>query len=191
MLRGAGGRARGGLAAAVAALAAVASLAFASAAFGAVGDLTPLGCIDDPVSGADTCATSGDGLSGAQGVAVSPNGKSVYAVSDDDEAIAHFQRNLSTGVLTYKGCIKGAFSSATCADTIPNFLNAVDVAVSPDGNSVYVVSRFGDSGVYNFARNTTNGNLTYRNCVGDDDFPGACSRNMAGIDDPTGIAISA
>ena len=68
-------------------------------------------------------------------------------------------------------------------------MNAVDVAVSPDGAAVYVISRFGDSGIYHFARNTTSGALSYRNCVGDDDVP-ACDKSMAGIDDPTGVAIS-
>jgi DNA-binding beta-propeller fold protein YncE len=184
-------RRRTALVAGVVSIAAVAALAFAPAALGAVGDLTPLGCIDDEDTGADVCATSGDGLDGAQAVAVSPDGKSVYVVSDGDEAISRFRRSVSTGELTYKGCIAGAFSPATCADTIPgNFLlNAVDVAVAPDGKSVYVVSRFGDSGVYNFKRDTTTGELTFKNCVGDDDV-GACAQNMAGIDEPTGIAIS-
>jgi DNA-binding beta-propeller fold protein YncE len=171
--------------------AAVTALVLAAVAFGAVGDLTPIGCIDDEDSGPDTCAATGDGLDRPEAVAVSPDGKSVYTVSSDDEAIARFQRNLSTGALTYKGCIDGTFSPSNCATTIPgNFLiNAVDVAVSPDGAAVYVISRFGDSGIFHFERNTTNGALTFRNCVGDDDNP-ACDKNMAGIDDPTGVAIS-
>jgi DNA-binding beta-propeller fold protein YncE len=172
--------------------AAVAALVLAAVAFGAVGDLTPIGCIDDEDSGPDTCAATGDGLERPEAVAVSPDGRSVYTVSSDDEAIARFQRNLSTGALTYKGCIKSAFSPATCADTMPDsiLMNAVDVTVSPDGESVYVISRYGDSGVYHFARNTTSGALSYRNCVGDADFP-ACAANMEGIDDPTGVAVSA
>ncbi len=171
--------------------AALCALVLAAVAFGAVGDLTPLGCIDDPDSGADTCPTSGDGLDRAEAIATSPDGKSVYAVSSDDEAIARFSRNTTTGALTYQGCIDSAFSPADCATSVPgNFLmNAVDVAVSPDGAAVYVISRFGDSGIYHFARNTTSGALNYRNCVGDDDVP-ACDKNMAGIGDPTGVAIS-
>ena len=52
-----------------------------------------------------------------------------------------------------------------------------------------MVSRFGDSGVYHFRRNTTNGLLTFVECVGDSDFP-ACAKNMVGIDDPTGVTVS-
>ncbi len=171
--------------------AAVCALVLAAVAFGAVGDLTPLGCIDDPDSGADTCATSGDGLDRAEAIAVSPDGKSVYAVSSSDEAIARFSRNTTTGALTYQGCIESGFSPADCATTVPGgfLINAVDVAVSPDGKAVYVISRFGDSGIYHFARNTTSGALSFRNCVDDDDIA-ACDKSMAGIDDPTGVAIS-
>jgi len=42
-----------------------------------------------------------DGLLMAQDVAVSPDGKHVYAVSEGDSAIVHFDRNAMTGALTF------------------------------------------------------------------------------------------
>src|SRR6266550_8670863 len=131
-------RVRRRLLVAVAAIAAIASLALVAGAFGASGDLTPLGCIDDEDSGAGTCATTGDGLDNARAVAVSPDGKSVYTISDGDNAIARFHRNVTTGALTYQDCFKDAFSSATCANTVPGgvLIDGVDIAVSPDGKAV-------------------------------------------------------
>ena len=176
----------------IAAAVTIATLALAALALAATGDLTPIGCIDDEDSGADTCAATGDGLDTAEAIAVSPDGTSVYTVSSGDDAIARFRRNSATGALTYKGCTKDNFSTATCGGQIPGnvLLDGADIAVSPDGADVYVTSRFGDSGIYHFRRNQTSGFLAYKNCVGDDDAPGACSKNMAGIGDPVGIAIS-
>ena len=82
-------RARAGT---VALAVAIASLVIAAAALAAVGELTPAGCIDDNDTGADGCAGSADGLDGARSVAVSPDGKSVYAASNNDDAIARFDR---------------------------------------------------------------------------------------------------
>src|SRR5207247_767067 len=55
------------------------------------------GCISETGSGA--CA-DGHGLSGPFSLAVSPDGKSIYAVSRDSDAVARFNRNTTTGPLT-------------------------------------------------------------------------------------------
>ena len=44
-----------------------------------------------------------DGLRGAHGLAISPDGKHVYAVGLHDDGIAVFNRDVSTGLLTYLG----------------------------------------------------------------------------------------
>jgi len=46
-----------------------------------------------------------DGLDGALSIAISPNGDFVYVGSEQDNAIAIFQRNETTGALTYSGMI--------------------------------------------------------------------------------------
>jgi hypothetical protein len=56
------------------------------------GTLTPAGCIQD--AGRTDCGASQHGLDGARGIAVSPEGGSVYVVSVNDSAIVRFNREL-------------------------------------------------------------------------------------------------
>ncbi len=55
------------------------------------GALTPAGCIAD-TQHAGGCASTQEGLNGADGVAISPDGKSVYAAASVDDAVAAFAR---------------------------------------------------------------------------------------------------
>jgi 6-phosphogluconolactonase (cycloisomerase 2 family) len=110
-------------------------------------------------------------------VALSPDGKSLYAVSVLDDAVAHFERNLSTGALTYQGCISGETESgpagtSACALIASAASNGTDsgldavrsVALSADGTSLYVVSE-SDDAVARFARDLSTGALTYQGCI--------------------------
>jgi DNA-binding beta-propeller fold protein YncE len=165
-----------------------ASLVCAAVALAASGDLTPEGCVDDNDNGTDVCAQSVDGLSGAQSVAVSPDGKSVYIASNEDAAIARFERNTTSGALIYRGCLDDSIES--CAQSLPTFMDPVSITVSPDGEWVYVVSRFAVGGIYRFKRNTTNGALSYRDCIARVDFPGTCAQSAPGLKEPTSVAVS-
>jgi DNA-binding beta-propeller fold protein YncE len=114
------------------------------------------GCTSE--TGAGPCA-DGHGLSGTYGVAVSADGKSVYAVSQGGNALVRFNRNITTGAITQPAGTAGCISetgAGPCADG--RALSGVDaVAVSPDGKSVYVTSL---GGVARFNRNTTTGAIT-------------------------------
>lgn len=116
------------------------------------------GCI--AVGGADGCAT-GLGLDGPNSVAVSPDGKNVYATSVKSDAVTTFQRNATTGALTQTtdgtGCVA---NTATTGCTTGRALNGPDVVrVSPDGKNVYV-GAFDGSAVAMLNRNATTGALT-------------------------------
>ena len=74
--------------------------------------------------------------SGAEAVAVSPDGRSVYVASPGSDAVAHFFA-AAGGQLTYDGCVSHDGSGGTCA-VAASLLSANAVAVSPDGKSVYV-----------------------------------------------------
>ena len=83
------------------ALAGLVLLLVTAVALAVTGDLTQpagtAGCISE--TGAGTCA-DGHALSSAYGVAVSPDGKSVYVASYSSNAVARLNRNPTTGAIT-------------------------------------------------------------------------------------------
>jgi 6-phosphogluconolactonase (cycloisomerase 2 family) len=134
------------------------------------GTLTFVECKKDGSGGVD-------GLSGACGVAISPDGRSVYVAGYRDNAVAAFSRNLTTGALTYMGCSKDGSGG------VDGLEGAAAVTVSPDGGSVYVAS-YGDDAVAVFSRNAATGALSYVECKKDG------SGSVDGLDFAIGVAIS-
>lgn len=118
------------------------------------------GCIAEKGSGG--CA-SGIGLEGPNSVAVSPDGRNVYATSLNSNAIDVFARNASTGALTQASASTGGGCVAnipTVGCTTGRALAGPDVVVvSPDGRNVYV-GAFKGSAIAVFARNAATGALT-------------------------------
>jgi DNA-binding beta-propeller fold protein YncE len=117
------------------------------------------GCV--AARGADGCAAA-VGLDEPNSVAISPDGRNVYATSRAGNSVSTFVRNPKTGALRQlppplAGCISG-LPIPSCATGLA--LVAPDVVVvSPDGSNVYVGSFFGNS-VAAFARNPATGALT-------------------------------
>jgi len=88
----------------------------------------------------------GAALDGAESITVSPDGTSAYVASTSADAVAVFDR-AGDGTLTQKpgpaGCISDS-GAGRCRDgTALDF--ATSVAVSPDGQSVYVASASSDA----------------------------------------------
>jgi DNA-binding beta-propeller fold protein YncE len=102
------------------------------------------------------------GLIGPNSVAVSPDGKNVYATSRSGSSVVAFIRNRRTGQLrqlppSASGCISG-LPIPTC--TTGRALKWPDVVVvSPEGKNVYV-GDFAGSGVISFSRAGKAGALT-------------------------------
>jgi DNA-binding beta-propeller fold protein YncE len=94
-----------------------------------------------------------DGLYEAMSVAVSPDGKHVYVAGSGDHAVAAFARNSANGGLTFVG------ATVNGVDGVEGLAVAVSVAVSPDGEYVYVASR--SSALAVLARDDTTGSLTF------------------------------
>lgn len=117
------------------------------------------GCV--AAKGAFGCAPA-LGLLEPNSVAISPNGRNLYATSRAGNSVTTFVRNPKTGALRQlppplAGCISGA-PIPGCAAGLA--LVAPDVVVvSPDGNNVYAGSFFGNA-VAAFARNPATGALT-------------------------------
>ena len=95
-----------------------------------------------------------DGLDGANSVTVSPDGRHLYATGFYDSAVAVFQRNTTTGRLTFVEAKKDG------AGGVDGLSGVFVAAISPDGRHVYVTGS-GDDAVALFSRNTTTGALTF------------------------------
>lgn len=111
------------------------------------GQLAYLQTLRDGVDGVD-------GLRGAHGLDISSDGKHLYVVGRHDDGIAVFNRDVSTGLLTYLEIHKDGI------DGVDGLDGSVNVIVSPDGNNVYGTG-VDDDAVAVFARNVTTGALTY------------------------------
>jgi DNA-binding beta-propeller fold protein YncE len=94
----------------------------------------------------------GTALRGVTAVAVSPDGRSVYTASFENDAVAVFDR-AADGTLTQKagtaGCISetgaGSPGGGACFDGNETLDGATWLTVSPDGKSVYVTSQGRDA----------------------------------------------
>ncbi len=154
---------------------------------------TTTGALTQPGGGAG--AVYGTGLDAPFGVAVSPDGKSVYVASFLSDAVARFNRNTTTGALTQPalpaGCVTEDVSSTNgCADG-HGLDGAHGVAVSADGKSVYVASSNSDA-VARLTRNTTTGAITQpagtAGCVSETGA-GPCADGRA-LNGPSGVSVS-
>lgn len=100
-----------------------------------------------------------DGMEGADGLAVSPDGKNIYVAGQSDDTIVAFSRTVPTGTVKYLQHLDDALSYVT------GLAGVRDVTVSPDGNHVYAAAYktlAGNPGsVAVFSRDSTNGRLTF------------------------------
>ncbi|MDJ0835021.1 MAG: beta-propeller fold lactonase family protein [Acidobacteriota bacterium] len=96
-----------------------------------------------------------DSLTGIRSAEVSPDGKHVYTAALTDSAVTVFSRNETSGELTLVEVIEDQVRGSAVG-----LGGAMDVAVSPDGEHVYVAAR-SDSAVTAFTRNSTSGALTF------------------------------
>jgi len=86
-------------------------------------------------------------------MALSPDGAHLYATGD--YSVAVFSRDGGTGTLTWVETEQNGVGGVT------NLNYALDIAVSPDGAHVYVVSQSYPSAVLVFSRNALTGALTF------------------------------
>ncbi len=94
------------------------------------------------------------GLAGVLAVAVSPDGRNVYAVGPSSDAVAVFTRDPATGALTELEVQKDGVGN------VDGIAYASALALSPDGLFVYVAGSRDDA-VASFSRDPASGALTF------------------------------
>ena len=148
------------------------------------------GCVSQ--TGAGPCA-DGHALNGANGVAVSPDGKNVYVTGSFSDAVVRLNRNTTTGAIAQPAGATGCVSETGAGPCVDGHaLNgASGVAVSPDGKNVYVAS-FVSRAVVRLSRNTTTGAIGQppgtAGCVSETGA-GPCADGHA-LDGPSDVAVS-
>jgi DNA-binding beta-propeller fold protein YncE len=91
------------------------------------------------------------------------------------------------GGMTPLGCIKHAASATSCDQSVASMIGPSQIAMSPDGSSVYVVA--GSSNRVNaFRRDPAGGGLTPIGCAGNTVASGCAA--IAPLDSPYYVAIS-
>ena len=110
------------------------------------------------------------GLCGVRAVTISPDNQNVYVASWRDSTISAFNRNVSTGALTYSSFFKEGRNG------VVGLGQPMDIIVGPDSKNVYVASSK-DSALTVFSRNSISGELTYDTCFRAvyDGIAGLCS----------------
>jgi DNA-binding beta-propeller fold protein YncE len=162
----------------------------------ASGTLRPIdsaaSCFADVNFSYDACL-DGRALKGAEGVAVSPDGENVYVASRVSDAVAVFDRDPETGLLTQSseedGCVARDLAGCASGRALDG---ARSVAVSPDGNHVYVASKDVGGGVAIFGRDE-DGDLTQPagsdGCVSDSGSEG-CAGDFDVLTRPEDVELS-
>jgi DNA-binding beta-propeller fold protein YncE len=148
------------------------------------------GCISE--TGAGPCA-DGHALSGTQGMAVSPDGKSVYVSSWESDAVARLNRNTTAGAIGQPAGTAGCISETGAGPCVDGHAlsRPQGLAVSPDGKSVYVISS-GSWSVARLNRNTTTRAISQpagsAGCISEDGS-GPCADGY-GLEDARAVAVS-
>lgn len=125
-------------------------------------------------------------LGGPIALAISPDGRNVYVVSAGSDALTTFSRNRRTGALRQaagtQGCISARPGDGCLVGRALN--EPTSVAVSPDGERVYVAGRRFPSGIAILTR-ASDGSLTQA------DGTSGCVTHRGGFDCASARAISA
>lgn len=138
----------------------------------------------DPATGALTLSqTLKEGVDGVNGLAfasalaISPDGIHLYVAGTNDNAVAVFTHDATTGALTFVEAQKNGIAG------VEGLNHASAVAVSPDGSYVYAAGQVDDA-VAVFRRNALTGWLTFVEVQREG------VNGVTGVAGPLGLAIS-
>ena len=153
------------------------------------GVLTETGCVKAFTSTA-TCGTSVASLSQLLAIAISPDGKSLYATTQaPNHALTTLSRDATTGNLTFSSCVRDPSGSTVACALGSGLLTSKSIVVSPDGANVYLAAQASNA-VDVFTRNPTTGDLTQTACLQDSSTLTTGCNSIGAFNNPLGIAVS-
>ena len=169
------------------------------------GSLTQLASPDDCIAETITSgppspcgAQTGHGIAQPTGLAISPDGKYVYAIDQVGQDIAVFARAADGSLSEPNGansCVQDATDGGTeCSGTATGLGRVDAVVISPDGNNLYTGSGQSPGTIAEFARNE-DGSLTQlatpNNCIQEQDGSTTCGTETGvGIGEVASLAVS-
>ena len=103
------------------------------------------------------------GLKGVLFATLSPDGKNLYATGLAGNSLAVFDRDATTGVLTFATFLRDGSSDGS-GRTVDGLGGAGDLVVSPDGKNVYVTG-ISDNALAVFERDTATGALAFQKAL--------------------------
>ena len=110
----------------------------------ATGAIAETGCLSsdgtDGRDGASGACTPTPSLLGADGVAVSPDGSTVFVSSSSSASVVAFSRDPTTGSLTRLGCLQGTPRPGGPWAAANLFSSSSALAASTDGSALYVAA---------------------------------------------------
>jgi DNA-binding beta-propeller fold protein YncE len=110
----------------------------------ATGAISETGCLSsdgtDGRDGASGACTPTPSLLGADGVAVSPDGSTVFVSSSSSASVVAFSRDPTTGSLTRLGCLQGTPRPGGPCAAANLFSSSSALAASTDGGALYVAA---------------------------------------------------
>lgn len=108
------------------------------------GAVTETGCLSsdgtDGRDGASGACTVEPSLLGARGVAVSPDGSTVFVSSSSSASVVAFARDPASGSLTRLGCFQGTPRPGAPCGAANLFASSSGLAVSADSSALYVAA---------------------------------------------------
>jgi DNA-binding beta-propeller fold protein YncE len=108
------------------------------------GAITETGCLSsdgtDGRDGASGACTPTPSLLGADGVAVSPDGSTVFVSSSSSASVVAFSRDPATGSLTRLGCLQGTPRPGGPCGAANLFSSSSAVVASTNGSALYVAA---------------------------------------------------
>jgi DNA-binding beta-propeller fold protein YncE len=162
---------------------------FGAAATVASADLAVTDCVSDTAVSPADCRAVVPGMTDPRQIGVSPDGESVYVLAGYQAKKLFLFERTDRG-LAPGGCIADDdLESPGCAQVSPGLYGASSIAVSPDGDSVYVGSAE-ESTVAVFARDSDTGALEPGGCIGDTAASDPCDTVIPGLEHVTSIAAS-